>query len=132
MERMLGGLLQENGLAFQDGEGFFETCNFRLTARFALGVGLRLGDAALLDALVILVHCIQLSLHTRAVSVGLSSGLIQALRLLGLVLDILPLGGGCDLVLLGYGLVLTDGGLLSSVHLCQTLCEVGFGDLEKT
>merc|ERR1719375_2200526 len=89
---VLGGTLKKNCLTIQDGESFFEASNFGLATLDALSVGFGLGNAALLDALVVGVDSIQLSLHTRAVGVGFSSGLVQTLRLLALVLDVLLFG----------------------------------------
>merc|ERR1719375_1746383 len=130
-KRVLGGLLKQDSFAIQDGESLFQARNLVLAALLALGVRLGLSNAALLNALVVLVHSIQLGLHTRAVGIRLRSGFVEALCFLGLVLHVLVLGSCCDLILLGCSLVLTDGSLLGCVHLCKSLCEIRFADFEK-
>merc|ERR1719265_3145624 len=127
----LGSLLNENSLTFKDLQCLLEACNLCLPALHSLGVGLGLGHASCLDSLVVLVHCIQLRLHTCPVSIGFGCVLVQTLGLFGLVLDILFLGCLGDGILLGGSFILRDCGLLSTVHLCQTLGEVGLADFEE-
>merc|ERR1719253_2170384 len=113
--------LHERGLALEDGERLLEALDLRLAARLALLVGLRLGDAAVLDLRVVLVHGVELGLRLLAVARDLRDGL-----LLGLVLHVLLLGGLDDLVLLGDLLVLGRRvGLL-----LLDLGEAGLADLE--
>ena len=88
-------------LNLEDGERLLEALDLRLAARLALLVGLRLGDAAVLDLRVVLVHGVELGLRLLAVAGDLRDGLLLGLVLLGLVLHVLLLGGLDDLVLLG-------------------------------
>merc|ERR1719231_345455 len=103
---VLGRALQENSLTLENLEGLLESCNLSLAACNAIRVRLSLGDAACLDALVVLVDGVQLGLHTSPVSIGIGGVLVQSLELLGLVLDTLLLGGHGDGVLLGFLFIL--------------------------
>merc|ERR1719253_2240408 len=122
--------LHEGGLALEDGERLLEALDLCLAARLALLVGLRLGDAAVLDLRVVLVHGVELGLGLLAVAGDLRNGLLLGLVLLGLVLHVLLLGGLDDLVLLGDLLVLGRRVGLLLLHLGEAGGEVGLSDLE--
>merc|ERR1719253_1661841 len=122
--------LHEGGLALEDGERLLEALDLCLAARLALLVGLRLGDAAVLDLRVVLVHGVELGLGLLAVAGDLRNGLLLGLVLLGLVLHVLLLGGLDDLVLLGDLLVLGRRVGLLLLYLGEAGGEVGLADLE--
>merc|ERR1719230_1794241 len=110
-------LLDEGSLILQDGQSLLEPGNFCLAASLPVLVGLRLGNALVLNLLEVLVDCSELGLNVLLVGGQFGVGLLQASCLLGLVLDVLLLSGLLDLVFLGLLFVGVLCGLLRRVHL---------------
>merc|ERR1719356_2131645 len=96
---MMGAALDEDcGLVLEDLESLLEARELRLAAALPLLVGLRLGDAHLLDLRQRLQDGIELRSDTRAVRAQLRRSLVEVRRLLGLVLHVLLLRVLVDLV----------------------------------
>merc|ERR1740138_913475 len=70
------------GLVAQDAEGLLESGDLRLAAGLPLLVGLRFGDAALLDLAVVLQHGSKLGGGSVLVAGELRDGFIQTLEFL--------------------------------------------------
>merc|ERR1719416_328806 len=91
-----------SSLVLQDRQGLFQTVDLSIAPALALFVALRLRDASLLDLRVEIEHSAQLGLCCLTVARVLGDSRIACLELLGLVLDVLVLGG------LGHGILLAD------------------------
>merc|ERR1719161_534107 len=123
-------LLHQGRLALEYCERLFEASDLGLTPLLPLLIRLRLGDAALLDLLVILEDARELLAGEVLVGGVLADGLVERLELLRLVLHVLLLQGPRDLVLLRDLLVLRLRIRLIRLLLGKILGEVRFHDLE--
>merc|ERR1719499_1200230 len=124
--------LDQGGLALQDLQGLFESGDLCIPALLASCVTLRLHDALALNLSQILLHSVQLILHPGAIGAQLGGGLVQLLRFLRLVFDILNLGCPLDLVLLAHLFMLGDSCLLVSSDLGKVLGEIFLYSFQKT
>merc|ERR1719253_1752034 len=105
--------LHQGSLFLQDRQRLLQPRNLCCTPLLAGGISLRLGNAAVLDLCIILIHCAELCVGGLAVCRVFGCSLVLRLGLLGLVLDRLILSGLGDSILLSHLLVLRRGfGLL--------------------
>merc|ERR1719506_826008 len=77
--------LKQHRLAIEDRKCFFEPRNFCFLAGLALSVGVRLGDAHVVELAKVVVDCVEFLLHGGTVGGCLRNGLVEAFKLLGLV-----------------------------------------------
>merc|ERR1719271_822924 len=78
-QHALCSLLKQHGLTLKDGHGFLEASNFCLSSLCALSISLRLGDATSLEALVVVIDCVELLLHCATVTTGFARRLVETL-----------------------------------------------------
>merc|ERR1719161_2430018 len=100
------GLLQEHSLALQDRKCLLQARNFSLAALLPLLIGLRLCNALVVNLGKVLEHSTEFGLRTLAVRGELCELLIEALKLLCLVLHVLLFCGFCYLVVLCHLFIL--------------------------
>merc|ERR1719221_1920327 len=124
--------LNEQGLAFEDGQRLFQSRYFGSAAVSTLGVSLWLRDAHVLEFRKVLQHGVQLLLRRRPIGGGLDHRLVEVGGLLRLILDILVLGCLLDLVLHGGRRVLGRGAVLCGGRFREALGEVGKAHLQKS
>merc|ERR1719316_1141359 len=114
----------------KDGQCLLQSCNLSFPALLALLIRFWLGNALLLDFLIILKHSIELCVLAFSVRGKFCKVLVKALELFRLVLHILLLGCLSDLVLLRQLVILSLCSLLFGLLLCQVLGEVRLDYLE--
>merc|ERR1719174_861216 len=124
--------LEERSLVLKDFQTLLETVNLSLTASLPLSVRLCLGNAFLLNLTKIFIDSSQLCLDIALVASQFGIGLVETSSLLGLVFDILLLGGLLNLVLLALSVIGLLCLVLSCIHLCQALLKVCLGNLKQT
>merc|ERR1719356_443724 len=126
-----GALLEQRRLALEDVEGLPQPRDLRRAGLLRLLVGGGHLVALFVQLLQLLLYGGELILRGLLVRRGLRDGLVQVLRLLRLVLDVLLLLSSQDLVLFGLLLVLGLGGFLLAGRLREALLEVGQAHLQE-
>merc|ERR1719181_2248855 len=99
-EGALAAALQGNRLAVQDLESLLQARNIRISTLHALLVGLGLGNASLLKAVIVFVHSVELLLNTGPVGSCLGGLFVKTLEFLRFILHVLFLSCLGDLVFL--------------------------------
>mmetsp|Transcript_71917 Transcript_71917/g.181773 ORF Transcript_71917/g.181773 Transcript_71917/m.181773 type:complete len:705 (+) Transcript_71917:148-2262(+) len=123
-------LLEENGLALEDGQSFLEASKFSLAPALALAVRVGLCGTHLLELGLVLQDCRELGLDTLAVRMGLRSRCIELGSRPGFIVDSLLGSRPVNLVRLGFLIV---GGLcrkLGGHHLRDSFGKVGLHNLQ--
>merc|ERR1719199_123539 len=86
-------LLQECSFALENRQSILQACDLCLSPLLPLLISLGLGNALILNLLIVLEHCIKLGLNAVTITSELCNSFVESGELLRLVLDILLLRG---------------------------------------